>query len=237
MNQATRRSKPAATASGGIPTKIYDLSQPIFHNAPQWAQYEPATVTLLYTIAMNGFNAERVELMTHTGTHVDVPFHVFLEGATIDQISLEQFTGRALCVDVRGQSPGSAIGKEQLEPHAAAIAEGDIVLLNTGWGEKRGLTTEYLTAWPYLDGSGAEFLVSLGIKGVGTDGLSIGGWGDSAKGRPAHAALLGAGKFVVEDMYIPDALMDGKKRVFCAFPILLKGCGGAWVRAVAWDSA
>src|SRR5665213_1187543 len=232
MTPAARSLKTAASANRGIPTKIYDLSQPIFHNAPQWAQYDPASVTLEYTIAMNGFNAEHVELMTHTGTHVDVPFHVILAGATIDQIPLEQFMGRALCVDVRGLSPGSAIGREQLAPHAATIAKDDIVLLNTGWGEKRGLTTEYLTAWPYLDSPAAEFLVLLGIKGVGTDGLSIGGWGDPAKGRPAHAALLGAGKFVIEDMRIPDALMDGKKRVFCAFPILLKGCGGAWVRAV-----
>lgn len=216
-------------------TPLYDLSQPIFQNAPQWAEYDPATVTLPYTIAKNGFNAERVDLMTHTGTHVDVPFHVFSGGATIDAIPLEQFIGLAVCLDLRGRPTGSTIGRADLEPYAKMLVKDDIVLLNTGWGKKRSLSDEYLMGWPYLDGPGAEYLVSLGVKGVGTDGLSIGGWGDPAKGRPAHAALLGAEKLVIEDMYLPEALLDGKRRNFCAFPILLRGCGGAWVRAVAWD--
>ena len=47
--------------------------------------------------------------------------------------------------------------------------------------------------------------------------------------------MLGANKLLLEDIRIDDALLDGKKRHFAAFPILIAGAGGAWVRPVVWD--
>jgi len=47
--------------------------------------------------------------------------------------------------------------------------------------------------------------------------------------------LLGAGKFIVENLHLTDDLLDGKKLFFCAFPISIMGASGAWARAVAWD--
>lgn len=215
----------------------YDLSQPVFHNVPQWPEYDPAVVTLRHTIASKGFNAERVELTTHTGTHVDVPFHFFEQGASVDAMPLDLFSGMAVVLDVRGKEPGSVIGRADLERFANRIDRDDIALLKTGWGEKRALTREYLQAWPYLDRSAAEFLVECGVKGAGVDTLSIGGIGKAERSRAPHLPLLEAGKFIIEDMRIPDELLDGRKRRFCAFPILIKGAGAAWTRAVAWDEA
>lgn len=214
---------------------FYDLSQPLYHNAPQWPEYEPAVVTLRHTIANKGFNAERVELTTHTGTHVDVPYHFFEDGATIDRMPLERFSGMAIVLDLRGKEPGSVIGRDDLERRAGHIEPGDVVLMKTGWGEKRSITREYLKEWPYLDRAAAEFLVARGIKGAGVDTLSIGGIGEAERSRAPHVPLLQAGKFIIEDMRIPDDLLDGKRRNFCAFPILIKGAGAAWTRAVAWD--
>ncbi len=42
-------------------------------------------------------------------------------------------------------------------------------------------------------------------------------------------------KFIVEELYFPDEVMDGRKRLFCAAPIKLRGCGGAWTRAMLWE--
>ena len=51
----------------------------------------------------------------------------------------------------------------------------------------------------------------------------------------AHKLLLGAKKLLLEDISIPDALLDGKRRHFAAFPILIANAGGAWTRPVVWD--
>ena len=67
------------------------------------------------------------------------------------------------------------------------------------------------------------------------EGLSIGGFDDPEKETAAHKVLLGAKKLIIEDIRVPEALLDGKRRHFAAFPVLIQGAGGAWTRAVAWD--
>ncbi len=130
---------------------------------------------------------------------------------------------------------GAGIVAADFERYSSDIQTGMIVLLKTGWAEKRALSKEFLTAWPYLTGEGAEYLVPQGIHGVGIEGLSIGGWDDPEKETAAHKILLGAKKLIIEDISVPVAMLDGRTRHFAAFPVLIQGAGGAWARAVAWD--
>lgn len=214
---------------------IYDLSQPVFNNVPQWPKFRPTSMTVPHLTATESATVERLELMTHTGTHVDAPFHFFSNAETIDKLPLSHFHAPCIALDLRYKKPGSGIGVDDLKPHAARIEPGFMVLLKTGWGDRRALTREFLTAWPYLAGEGAEYLVSLAIHGVGIEGLSIGGFNDPQKETAAHRVLLGAKKLIVEDIRVPEAMMDGRVRRFAAFPVLIEGAGGAWTRAVVWD--
>lgn len=220
-----------------LPTRIYDLSQPVFANCPQYPDENPrpAQVRLFYMLAVQGVNKEIVEISTHTGTHCDAPFHFFEDGRTIDQIPLDTYVGPATILDLRGKQPGSAIERAEVERFGDRIAEGDIVLLNTGWGHKRANTKEFLTEYVYLSGEAAEYLVGRGVKGVGIDAVSLGGYDDPAKAVPAHKAMLGGGKFIVEELYLPDEVMDGRKRLFVSAPVKLQGCSGAWTRAMLWE--
>jgi kynurenine formamidase len=92
-----------------------------------------------------------------------------------------------------------------------------------------------LTDYVYLEGEAAQLLVDLGVKGVGIDAVSIGAYDDPQKGGAPHRALLGNGRFIVEELFFPAEVMDGRKRLFCAAPIKLQGCGGAWARAMLWE--
>ena len=217
------------------PVKLYDLSQPIYHNCPGWPEYAPTQISRDYCTAINGFNAETITLNTHTGTHIDVPYHFFDEGQTIEKIPIETFAGSAVFVDMRTKDADTPITAEDLKPHVNQIEAGDIAILNTGWGKRRGSSKEYHFQWPYLGGDGAKILLDAGVKVALCNGLSMGGWGSPAKGRPCHEILLGAGVFLIEELCIPDALMDGRRYWFSAFPILLNGCGGSLVRAVAYE--
>jgi arylformamidase len=214
---------------------IYDLSQPLFNNVPQWPRFRPSIMTIPHLTATESANVERLQLMTHTGTHIDAPFHFFPDAETVDALPLSHFHAPCIALDLRSKKAGSGIVAEDLEPHADRICEGCIVLLKTGWAEKRALTKEFLTAWPYLTGEGAEFLVARKIHGVGIEGLSIGGFDDLEKECAAHRVLLGAKKLIIEDIRVPEAMLDSRPRHFAAFPVLIQGAGGAWTRAVAWD--
>jgi kynurenine formamidase len=215
--------------------KMWDLSQPVAHDGPRWPEQPPPSIRHTERVAVGGFNVETIEMTDHTGTHVDVPFHHDDEGATIDRVPIEAFAGPALFLDLREQlEPAMEIGPEHLEPWLGELRDGDFAVLITGWGDKRGVTEEFLKRWPYLGGAGARLLLERGVAGVGIDALSIGGWGGPDKGVPAHAELLGAGKPIFEELHIPDELA-GRRAFFTAFPILLQGCGGAPARAVAWE--
>jgi kynurenine formamidase len=132
--------------------------------------------------------------------------------------------------------PGSAIAPADLESGLDRLQPGSIALLNTGRGGRRANTADFLTQYVYLGGPAAELLVSRGVKGVGIDAVSMGGYDDPAKAGPAHRAILGDGGFITEELYFPDAVMDGRERLFVAMPIKLQGCSGAWARAMLWEA-
>lgn len=220
-----------------IPSRIYDLSQPVFNNCPQYPDTNPrpAQVKLFYMLAVEGVNKEIVQISTHTGTHMDAPFHFFDDGETIDRVPLETYVGNATILDLRDKKPGTSIERADVERCAGQIAADDIVLLNTGGGHRRSNTKAFLTEYVYLSGEAAQYLVDRGVKGVGIDAVSMGGYNDPRAGQPPHRILLGNGKFIAEELYFPDEVMDGRKRLFVAAPVKLQGCSGAWTRAALWE--
>lgn len=220
-----------------IPSRIHDLSQPVYTNCPQYPDTNPrpAHVALFYTVAVQGVNKEIVTISTHTGTHCDAPFHFFDDGVTIDRVPLETYVGNAVVLDLRDKPPGSAIEQADVERSGERIAAGDIVLLNTGGGRRRANTKTFLTEYVYLSGAAAQWLAGRGVKGVGIDAVSMGGYDDAAIAGPPHRILLGNGIFIVEDLFFPDEVMDGRARLFVAAPVKLAGCGGGWTRAALWE--
>ncbi len=219
------------------PARIFDLSQPVFTNCPQYPDHSPrpVQVRLFYMLAVQGVNKEIVELSTHTGTHCDAPYHFFDDGKTVDEVPLETYVGPSVIFDLRGKPPGSAIEAEDLAPSLDRLQPGSIALLNTGRGAVRANTANFLTDYVYLGASGAQALVDRGIKGVGIDAVSLGGYDDSRKAGPPHRIVLGSGAFITEELFFPDAVMDGRERLFVAAPIKLRGCSGAWARAMLWE--
>lgn len=212
--------------------RMWDLSQPVSHDGPGWPEFDPPIIRHNYRREVEGFNAETIEMNVHTGTHVDVPFHFDQDGPTVDRMPLGAFAGPALFIDLcELVEPAMEIGPEQLEGRLEPLREGHFAVLVTGWG---GVTDEFMKRWPYLGGEGARLLLEHGVAGVGIDALSIGGWGGTEKGEPAHAAQLGAGRVIFEELHVPDELL-GRSAFLTAFPILLAGCGGALARAVAWE--
>ena len=78
--------------------KFYDLSQPVFDHCPGWPTYEPTTVRYEACYEKDRFNAEQIRLNSHTGTHLDAPFHFYPDGTTIDQMDVSLFQGNAVMI-------------------------------------------------------------------------------------------------------------------------------------------
>ena len=187
--------------------RIIDLSQPITDNGPNCPGHPPVKVGIVADHPNDGWRLETLAMATHTGSHVDAPFHKMADGKRLGDLPLETFVGPAYIADLRGIEPATPIGPEMLSVSLPGSSEGAdllhdaIILLATGWGELRAKTDLWERQSPYLSPDGAAYLVSRGIRAVGIDHYSIGG--SDSDNDATHETLLGANVWIVEELGFP----------------------------------
>src|SRR5919106_6535107 len=93
--------------------RIIDVSLGIGPDLPTWPGDPGAAVVPTSRLARGDqANVSELPLGSHTGTHVDPPFH-FIDGeATVDALPLDVFFGPAVVADL---SSAEAIGPAELE--------------------------------------------------------------------------------------------------------------------------
>jgi arylformamidase len=211
--------------------RLIDLSQPLFDNAPNCPVHPPVSFKRTADHPADGWRMEEIAMATHTGSHLDAPLHKIAGGKSISDLPLETFVGRAWIADLRGLAADAPISAALLAPGMAGLKAGDIVLLATGWGDRRAKSEEWLRHSPFVDPSGARWLVERRVRGVGIDHYSIGGSGPL--NAETHTILLGAGVWVVEELRFPPEVFALPQPVkFWALPLNWPGCSGAFCRPV-----
>src|SRR4029078_8716257 len=86
--------------------KIYDVTVPISKELPVYPGDPPIKIERRRTIGKNDSkcNVSRYSFGSHTGTHVDPPFHFIEGGITVDILPLELLMGRARVVEISATS-------------------------------------------------------------------------------------------------------------------------------------
>jgi kynurenine formamidase len=225
--------------------EVIDLSHDLFHRMPGWPGHSEFTLQDLKILNIDGYSVKKLSINTHHGTHMDVEAHMVENGRTLENYSLDSFMGNAVVIDVSDTQASSPISLQSVKDHDKLIQSNSIVLLHTGWDKFRANTAKYLYEWPYVDTDLAKYLVQKHIKMVGTDGLSIGGWGGTTPTHKkvtdsaveVHQILLKNGLTIIEEMANLDKLLEDKQVVetfFIALPLNLSSVDGSPVRAVAF---
>ncbi|MCL8209088.1 MAG: cyclase family protein [Actinomycetia bacterium] len=194
---------------------------------------------------------EEVHLITHTGTHIDAPWHYgpLSEGRparTVDQCPLEWFYGDGVVLDVRHRKPGELITVEDLEAALARIPYRlkpyDIVLIQTGcdrWESGRAYFRQ-----PGMSRESTLWLVEQGIKVIGIDAYGFDlpfedmreTFRRTRDGRivwQAHFAGITREYCQIEKLANLDQIGRAVGFKVACFPVKVVGASGAWCRAVA----
>ena len=164
-------------------------------------------------------NTSRVCMTTHTGTHIDAPWHFEETGKRLDEVDTSLFFGPALLVNL----PDVDIVR------AADLAAGPLprrVLFktrNSAHPPNAPFQTEYVA----LAQDAAQRLVDDGVRLVGVDYLSVAPY--KQEGEVTHHVLLGNGVAVVEGLCL-QAFEQGEYE-FTVLPLALAGADGAPCRA------
>lgn len=201
----------------------------------------------------NGWAIENVFLTTHSGTHLDAPYHYYPtmnngeRAWTIDEVPLEWCIGNGVKMDFSDKPDGYKIMAADLEEYFAKVGyipkEGDIVLLQTGAAKHWG-TAHYLLAGPGMSAEATHWLIDHGVRVVGTDGWS---WDvplpleaqEFEKSR--DASIIWEGHRVgrekaychIEKLTNLESLPVTGYQVSC-LPVKIKGASAGWARVVAF---
>ena len=207
--------------------KLYDISVPITRGMTVYEGDPPVQIRPAAQMEKGApLNLTRVNLGSHTGTHIDAPYHFLQDGAKVDQLPLDTFYGPALVRQFRSHT---AVTCPDLEE--AHIPGGTERLLlktrNSHLWEREGFQRDFV----YLDTEGAQWLVQRGIKLVGIDYLSIEAFG--SRDFATHHTLLEAGVIILEGVDLR-AVPPGHYTLAC-FPLRLAGSDGAPARAILID--
>ncbi|QKQ99070.1 cyclase family protein [Metallosphaera tengchongensis] len=211
--------------------KIFDLSVTLSPYMPVWPTNPLVDIKPTGILSRDGYNVEFVSFATHTGTHVDAPYHFDERGATVDKLDLNVLISPGYSISPK-VSQGE-IGERSLREIWRPEYDNKAILLRTGWDKKRAYTKEFLYEFPGLSMDGAEFLISRGVKLIGIDTLGIEPYSHSD--FSVHKRLLKQGVVVVEDLANLDQLQEGKEYLVVALPIKILNASGSMARVVALE--
>jgi arylformamidase len=167
-------------------------------------------------------NVSLLTMGSHTGTHVDAPYHFIDGGPRLGEVSLDRMVGEAVVLDLRGRPAvdGAALA-------GAPIRSGDIVLCLTD-NSARWAAADFQRDFTYLTLEAARLLIERHVRAVGIDYLSIEQFGSQE--FPVHLELLGAGVFIIEGVDLRD-VEPGRYTLVC-LPLKFPELDGAPARAV-----
>lgn len=208
-------------------SSIIDISLPIGPDLVVWPGNPAPRVRPTARLARGGTsNVSEICLGSHTGTHVDPPFHTLDDGATADQLPLDALVGAVEVLDLTGVA--DSIGPAHLEGALPARAVDRVLFKTRNSMRWHAALPAFSPDYVSLSLEGARWIVERGIRLVGTDFLSIEAHG--APGHPTHGALLRAGIVIVEGLDLSSVSAGGYTLV--CLPLKIVGADGAPARAV-----
>ncbi|GEN84141.1 kynurenine formamidase [Sporosarcina luteola] len=207
--------------------KWIDISQPLHNGIAEWPGDTPFSYEVKFLKADTGSaNIGMMATSTHTGTHIDAPFHYDDEGLKVDELPIDIYIGKARIIDVTGLD---SVGRSDLELHDFGGAER--ILLKTGSRPNPDVFPETYTVMRTDIG---PLLKERGVKLLGIDAPSVDP--EPSKTLDAHHSLNDNGVFILENIVL-DSIEPGDYELI-ALPLPIKGGDGSPVRAVVrkWEA-
>jgi arylformamidase len=202
-----------------------DVSVTLADGMAHWPDNPPVVVERTQDMACGAAaNVSRLSCGVHTGTHMDAPIH-FIAGATaIDQMPLDATVGPARVIEIVDPE---AVRVAELQAHD--IRAGERILLRTRNSPTAWKSAAFVEDFVYLTTEAAEWLAARGVRTVGVDYLSVGGY-RAGNGVAVHHALLAAGVWIIEGLDL-SGVPPGPCDLIC-LPLKILGGDGAPARAI-----
>ena len=210
--------------------KFIDLTLPVSEKIPTFPGSPQPIFIQWENIKDDGYNLELLFLSSHTGTHLDAPYHFLEKGKKIHEISLKRLIINAILIKIRKRRD-QAITKtdiQKFEKKYGKIPNESTIVFWTGW-QKMIKNDSYFVNNPGLSVTAAKYLISKKTNLVGIDSPSI----DLGKEKRflVHHLFAKNDVLIVENLANLDKIKSWKFQL-AVLPMKLENATGAPVRAV-----
>ncbi len=210
--------------------KVVDLTLEITSDMITFPGYPMPTFTQWSKFDIQGYFSEIMFLSTHTGTHMDAPFHFNPNGQTIDQVEVNRYICiNAILIKIQKNANEMITRDDITQNKKYEIKEKDTVVFSTGWEKQIKQKDNYIRNNPGLSKDAAEYLVEKKVNAVGIDCPSIDIGVDS--GLIAHETLLSNEVLVIENLCNLYEFTNGIFTLLVT-PLKLAGASGSPIRAI-----
>jgi arylformamidase len=153
---------------------------------------------------------------------MDAPFHFIARGAGINKVPFDATVGWARVLEIKDKK---IVSVEELA--AYKIKKGERILLKTA-NSSLWKSDKFRKSFVYIPGPAAKFIASLGIRCIGVDYLSVGGF--HKDGAVTHKTLLSSGIWIIEGLNLSN-IRPGNYDLIC-LPLKILDSDGAPARAI-----
>jgi arylformamidase len=155
-----------------------------------------------------------LEIISHTGTHIDAPRHFIPGGSTISDMPLDATVGPARVIEIKDPE---TIKVKELQEHN--IREGERILCKTRNSPIVYESPKFIEDYVYLEADAAAYLAEKKIILFGLDCITIGNFRNEESIMKTHQSLLGAGIYILEDCALAN-VPPGEYELLC-LPLLM----------------
>lgn len=166
-----------------------------------------------------------LEIISHTGTHIDTPLHFIPGGSTLTDMPLDATIGAARVIEIKDRKK---ITVQELQQHD--IKAGERILFKTRNSPLTYTSEKFVEDYVYLDTEAAKYLVQKRVRLVGLDNITIGHFMEEENLRQTHRTLLEAGIYILENCALAE-VPPGEYELLCLPLHIYQGDAGP-VRAI-----
>jgi arylformamidase len=203
--------------------RIYDVTVPISANMIVYPGDPAVLIEPVQEIGKDNSlsNVSLYSLGSHTGTHVDPPFHFIKDGPTVDRLPLDLLIGPVRVAEVSEEVIDETV-VDRLD------LDGVTRLFFKTRNSRLWERPDFVDDFVYITPNAASTLIELGVRAVGIDYLSVEKF--DFETPMTHLTFLRAGVLIVEGLDLR-AVEPGDYEMIC-LPMRIKGGDGAPARVV-----
>lgn len=180
-------------------------------------------------------NTKKIMMSSHSGTHIDAPYHFLNNGMKIEEYPPETWIYKHIAFIPLDQiNPGAMITPQYFKELDKYSQDTELILIKTSFEKFRNTNTYWDSGPGFHQDLATHFLNTFpNLRAFGIDCISISSLMHRSMGRLAHKSFLSQNLLIIEDMMLSTINQNDNFKQVIITPLRFLDGDGAPCTAIA----